>query len=104
MDIDTDPYHCVAMDSDMAFTGSSGWDSPWPQVVADHSQQATPVHPGVFNSISLHNAPLLSLSHLTTTCLHNVVSPMAGWALVRLLGTEETGEPLGDTLYPCCVV
>ena len=49
---------------------------------AGHSQQATPLHPRVSSSISLHKAhaaPRLFLSHLTTKYLHIVVVPIAGW-------------------------
>lgn len=30
--IDTDPCHCVARDPELALSGRSGQDSPWPQV------------------------------------------------------------------------
>lgn len=70
MDIDTD--HCI--DSDMALSSSSAWNLTMvPGDGVGHSQQITSLPTQVSHYISLQNAqpaPLLVLSHMTTTYSH----------------------------------
>lgn len=57
MGINIIPCHCIALDSDMALSGSSGWDlTIAPGSGTGNSQWATSFHPQVSSFISLHNA------------------------------------------------
>lgn len=74
MDTNTDP---AAVDPDMAFSDSFGWDLTMASDGgAGHSQQATPLHPQVSSSISSRNAQVAPIWSLTTY-LHIVVTPAA---------------------------
>lgn len=63
IDLNTDPCHCVTMDSDLIFSSSPGWDLTMASGGATgHSKQPRPLHPWVSGSTSLHNAQLLCFS------------------------------------------
>lgn len=75
MDTNTNPCYCIASDSDMTLSGLGlGPYLPWPQVVglAPHSRLL--LSPSSF--FSAQAAPLLFLSHLTTTDSNIVVAPL----------------------------
>ena len=73
----------MATDPDMALSNSTGWDFTIASGGrAGYPQEAIPFYPHVSTSTSLHNVQtflLLFLSHLSTTYLHMVVAPVAGW-------------------------
>lgn len=67
LDIDTDPCHCVSADAGMAFNGSTGGTSLWPQVAG----QATRVRLllSTFSPVCLHNAQMPHHGGLASGCL-----------------------------------
>lgn len=79
---DIDPYCCIAMGPDMAFSGSMDWPSLWPQVVwlVTHDNKIFPLQSLISSSISFYNAHTILLLHsmCLTTYLHVVVAPPVG--------------------------
>lgn len=81
--LNIDPSYPISMDPDLALSDSWDWDfTRAPNDRAGHLQQAILTCHLVSSFISLYNAqaaPLLFLSHMTTTYLHFVEALTAGW-------------------------
>ena len=85
MDIDTNTWCCMVMDSDVALRSNIGWNFTMALCGREvYSQQSIPLyhHISSSGSTSLHNAQtilLLFLTHISTTYLYIVVdTSMAG--------------------------
>lgn len=113
IDLNTDPCHCVTMDSDLIFSSSPGWDLTMASGGATgHSKQPCPLHPWVSGSTSLHNAQLLCFSFfpicLPQICIlwlfslqlgHVAGSPPPITSSISLHGRAASG-----CLWPACAV
>ena len=108
MDMDSDPCHCIATDTDMALSGNLSWDMTMAPVGGTgHSQQAPPPP----WSLQFHNkaqaAPLLFLPH-ATRYLHIVMVATTGW--LQLVGPRSHPPSVlcsmttSGCLWPACAV
>lgn len=82
MDIDTNPCHCIAMDSAMASAAAQAGTSPWPQevgLITHNRLLLSTLESPVPSLLTVLKLLCFSFSHLTTTYSHSVVAPNAGW-------------------------
>lgn len=90
MDINTNTGYWIARDPDMALSSNSDWVLPMtPGGGSGHSQQVTPLHPGISSIISLQilKVPHISfssiypplLTHRNGSCCRQATRLMGAW-------------------------